>query len=120
LLIVLKIIYSYIMYLQRLLFSYPARLLSPVQSTCGRCHMPWSIVDGHITEYKVIHKECGCFEATEGCFPLCESCWHDLTPEKRLQYYEIWWKSTRHQLERANIAYEDDWEYIKQAVSGGY
>lgn len=53
------------------------RLRNPNLSTCGRCCRPWSTVKGHTTE----------MDDHTGVFPLCESCWGCLTPEKRLPYY---------------------------------
>jgi len=50
---------------------------SPGYSTCGRCGTPWNHTQRHSTEYS----------ETEGCFPLCEACWSELTPEQRLPYY---------------------------------
>ena len=45
--------------------------------SCGRCGRTWKFVKGHSTNYSENH----------GCFPLCENCWKDLTPEQRLPYY---------------------------------
>lgn len=55
-----------------------ARVASPDYSYCGRCGMPWSRVEGHVTNYG----------EGRGCFPLCEGCWDLLgCPEARIEYY---------------------------------
>lgn len=51
---------------------------SPGFGWCYRCLMPWNLVESHVTHYGVGH----------GCFPLCDWCWPQLTPEERLPYYE--------------------------------
>lgn len=48
-----------------------------VLGACGRCKRSWKWVEGHSTP----------FNDHEGCFPLCEGCWHELTPQQRLPYY---------------------------------
>lgn len=46
---------------------------------CARCRASWKFANGHDTPYS----------DNEGCFPLCEACWHDLaTPDARLPFYE--------------------------------
>jgi hypothetical protein len=78
------------------------RALSPDISTCGRCKRPWKSqkqkligprryqqlerfrfyglvgVESHDTSYNANH----------ACFPLCQGCWSQLTPDERLPYYE--------------------------------
>jgi hypothetical protein len=56
------------------------RAASPDFGCCNRCGMPWSVVEGHSTQWDE-HNGCG-------CFPLCESCWAELTPETRVPFYE--------------------------------
>lgn len=55
--------------------------LLPGRGTCFRCHRPWRSngigAEEHITTYS----------DTGGCFPLCEGCWSELTPDERLPYY---------------------------------
>jgi hypothetical protein len=51
---------------------------APNLSWCYRCHTTWAYVVPHETRYSV----------SSACFPLCEKCWADLTPEQRLPYYE--------------------------------
>lgn len=84
------------------------RALSPGIGTCYRCCRPWKCpaqrrigprtwqqqgynrlfnlvgVDEHSTPYGP-HTRYG---QMSGCFPLCERCWSNLTPETRLPYYE--------------------------------
>lgn len=56
-----------------------ARFRSPGYSWCLRCGMPWTKVEGHITNYG---------SDGRGCFPLCEGCWTSLeTPDARIEYY---------------------------------
>ena len=85
----------------RLLFSKLAQLLYPGYSFCGRCKMPWSLVELHNTHYN----------NHQGCFPLCEDCWNDLSINDRLPYYEYL------------VFYEwgkpDLWKDIEQAVLNG-
>ena len=67
--------------------------------TCGRCNRHWGICEYHVTH----------FSSSEGCFPLCEECWQELTPETRLPYYrELWEQRGTSSVER--------WEKIKKAV----
>jgi hypothetical protein len=33
------------------------------------------------------------YSDSKGCFPLCESCWSELTPETRLPYYKELYES---------------------------
>lgn len=67
----------------RRIVGFFARLIFPVCSSCGRCGRPWTICEGHTTPY----------DRSGGCFPLCEQCWRELTPEDRLPYYEELFKS---------------------------
>lgn len=55
-----------------------ARAAAPGYGCCYRCQMPWKFTEGHTTYYG----------GGRGCFPLCEPCWADLTPEQRLPFYE--------------------------------
>ena len=69
------------------------RLLALIESPfaigyghCGRCKRKWKFVHGHVTDYQI----------GSGCFPLCENCWEELSPEQRVPYYiklvELWMK----------------------------
>lgn len=62
----------------RLACATAARLVSPGYGCCYRCGMPWSFTEYHVTHYGNGH----------GCFPLCEACWSELTPEQRWPFYE--------------------------------
>lgn len=55
-----------------------ARGFAPGYSHCYRCGMPWKFTESHSTMY----------DGGRGCFPLCEDCWSDLTPDERLPFYE--------------------------------
>lgn len=69
---------------QRKLMAKLAKPFSSGLSSCGRCNRTWNICTGHTTQYNEY----------SGCFPLCEECWGELTPEQRLPYYmdlmDIW------------------------------
>lgn len=45
---------------------------------CYKCGTPWNCIRSHTTDYT----------PGQGCFPLCEKCWQELTPEQRLPYYD--------------------------------
>jgi hypothetical protein len=60
------------------------RPLAPGYSWCMRCKTPWKFTKAHYTPYT----------EDRSCFPLCETCWQELTPEQRVPYYEKlvkWW-----------------------------
>ena len=73
---------------------------------CMRCGHRWNHVKGH---------------DTVSCFPLCESCWSQMTPENRLPYYlklrNIWLSSARDTTDIKNI--ESEFMVIKEAVLAG-
>lgn len=55
------------------------RVMAPGYGCCYRCQRPWKFAKAHTTP----------FITSEGCFPLCESCWAELgTPEERWPYYQ--------------------------------
>jgi len=54
-----------------------SQLINNGWSGCQRCGIIWGFTHPHITNYT----------HSDGCFPLCESCWKDLTPEERLPFY---------------------------------
>lgn len=64
--------------LLRRVWGFVARLFSPDYSWCKRCRRPWTVAREHSTYY----------QQGSGCFPLCRSCWGDLTPAQRLPFYE--------------------------------
>ncbi len=82
-----------------------ARIFYPRYSTCGRCGRPWSICEDHTT---IFEKEDG--SPHRGCFPLCEDCWRELSPEERLPYYRELYDLWIRQGSKA------DWSMIKKAV----
>lgn len=55
-----------------------ARAAAPGYGWCYRCGMPWKFAEYHVTNYS----------NGSGCFPLCEPCWAELTPEQRWPFYE--------------------------------
>lgn len=109
---------------------------------CGRCGRTWDVVHGHSTPYadskwtvtvgKLREGERPEFTVDgvpndgqphevvvangDGCFPLCEQCWGELTPEQRLPYYRTLldsWKS------HGNPEVESKWTGMKAAVLAG-
>lgn len=48
---------------------------------CRCCGRTWNVCECHPTQY----------DEGEACFPLCEECWSQLTPETRLPYYRTVW-----------------------------
>jgi hypothetical protein len=109
------------------------RFLSPGFGWCYRCKRPWKSpaqkrvgprtyqqlnhdrfygfvgVQEHLTPYK----------NGSSCFPLCEGCWSELTPEQRFPYYQQlvrkWiWLTPENQDE-----YEADAKLIYEAVLDG-
>lgn len=58
-----------------------SQLLSPGYSACGKCHTTWRFVKDHTTPYSQMG----------AMFPLCEQCWHELTPDERLPFYRDLW-----------------------------
>lgn len=54
-----------------------SRAVSPGYGCCGKCGTSWLFVEGHSTPYN----------DHSACFPLCERCWDELTPDERLPYY---------------------------------
>lgn len=46
-------------------------------SGCRRCGRSWLVAKTHCTPYT----------EGNGCFPMCELCWSEITPHERLPYY---------------------------------
>ncbi len=67
--------------------SWIERFYSLGYGWCECCGRPWARVEGHSTPYV----ECG------GCFPLCKSCWSQLTPTARLPFYRALWEKWEQQ-----------------------
>lgn len=68
----------------RLMRGRALKPLAPGYSCCFRCETPWKFTDHHATPYG----------GGRACFPLCQECWSELTPEQRVPYYEQllkWW-----------------------------
>ena len=78
----------------------------PQMGSCGSCGMTWNVCEGHSTNYT----------ESSGCFPLCELCWKELTPETRLPFYRKLWDSW----EKENVVDKDNrWKNIEKAVLEG-
>ncbi len=90
-----------------------ARQIFPLYSWCGRCGMPWRVTKNHMTGVN----ERG------GMFPLCESCWKDMTPQERLPYYRKLYESwLRPVILPDGTPYKGTnltWEEIEAAVLAG-
>lgn len=82
-----------------------------VLGQCGNCKVSWKWVDGHSTM----------FTQSSGCFPLCEKCWSELTPEQRLPFYRELFDSNIASARKYNYPPppESEWELIKAAVLAG-
>lgn len=84
-------------------------------SWCGRCKRVWAICEGHSTHYL----------EGRGCFPLCEECWGELTPDQRLPYYRDLWLRWREEIKKARLdpRYKKcrvvQWRWVKKAVLEG-
>lgn len=74
---------------------------SPGYGWCERCQTCWDYVHGHITE----------LGDGSGCFPLCERCWSELTPQERLPYYRRLFDKWL-----ADGCTDRDWKTYEQAV----
>ncbi len=85
--------------LSRWLVGEVDRIAHPTTGYCLRCGRTWRClgIKGHTTPFCLVdaggictaplHEEGLRFHA--GCFPLCEDCWSELTPEARLPYYRL-------------------------------
>jgi hypothetical protein len=86
-----------------------SRVFAPGYCWCYACGTAWKFVDGHVTHYTERD------EMGRGCFPLCEKCWGERTPEQRLPFYRrLWelWNGDGHTT-------EDEWVAIRSAVMAG-
>lgn len=83
-------------------------------SGCGRCRNTWNWTEEHATPYKPGH----------ACFPLCQHCWQQLTPQQRLPYYmqlhDRWLRNAqqRHDWDHWHQTFTE-WPNIKTAVLQG-
>lgn len=82
-----------------------SKILTPSYSACQKCDTTWAFVKPHCTDY----------EEGKGCFPLCEKCWNELTPEERLPYYRMLWNIWSYW----NKQNEEKWIKINKAVLEG-
>ncbi len=87
-------------YIPQYLKSIPASAFS----ACGRCETSWKYTEGHTTYYS----------ETSGMFPLCESCWQQLTPSERLPYYKKLYNDWKRMGDTVV-----SWENIEKAVLAG-
>jgi hypothetical protein len=85
------------------------QLFAPGYGWCLRCETPWVFVHWHTTEYG---------SHGRGCLPLCEKCWTELTPEKRLPFYreliELW-----HDEPGRELLFGEEWPLVEIAVLSG-
>ncbi len=77
-----------------------ARWRHPGSSWCGRCGRPWTVRPGKGTEF-TLKNHATDYGQGSACFPLCESCWSQLTIDERLPYY---------------VALVNEWERIGSPV----
>lgn len=79
-----------------------------VYGWCFCCKRQWDIVEGHRTYDP---------EGTSGCFPLCEECWADMTPEERVPYYDRLfadWEADWKKRNDKSPTPDDDYSDLKQ------
>lgn len=98
-----------------------SHMLAPGFSSCHRCDTCWHFVREHCTDYEIepsgpVEGEQASFQVTgSGCFPLCQWCWEELTPDERMPYYKQLWDSWAQWGERD----EKQWFAIQEAVLRG-
>jgi len=89
-----------------------AHLLGFGYGHCLRCETPWCFVEYHHTQYT----------DSSGCFPLCQKCWSELTPEQRLPFYrelvDYWYMNWPPRADEPKFS--DTWHDVKTAVLNGY
>lgn len=86
-----------------------AQLFAPGYSWCLQCKTPWRFVKGHTTKYT----------QSNGCFPLCEKCWAELTPEQRLPFYRALIIEWARQDCCNGEEFDKTWHDIREAVLAG-
>ena len=86
-------------------YSFVYRFFAPSYGSCYRCKMPWNVVEGHATPYR----------EGNACFPLCEQCWRELTPEERIPYYSMLFYEWGHRPGCPAVL----WNQIRAAVLDG-
>lgn len=70
-----------------------ARMLHPSYSWCQRCGWPWKYAEGHTVWYEF--DQCG---GTRGCFPLCELCFRESSPDEVVHHYRKWAENANREL----------------------
>ena len=81
----------------------------PGYGGCYRCQRRWPICQSHATPFRNQDGE------KHGCFPLCQECWEELTPEQRLVYYQQLWA----EWESWDKMPREEWHRIEEAVKQG-
>ena len=76
---------------------------------CPRCGTTWAHVRGHLTYYTGGHS----------AYALCEPCWADLTPGRRLPYYRALLDGWKREAPADADQLEADWPAIRDAVLAG-
>lgn len=78
---------------------------------CYRCGGTWDVAEKHYTPYM----------PGRACFPLCETCWQELTPSERLPYYDALVDSwlTFAETNAEVLEYEEARELIREVVAAG-
>jgi hypothetical protein len=88
------------------------RLLFPGYGSCYRCGRTFNFLTKyHFTEHR-----------KGGCTPLCEACWSELTPIRRLPYYArvyITWVMSGGNSNISREYWNDLWVAISEAVMDG-
>lgn len=74
---------------------------------CGRCCVPYL----HELNGPKFHDTM--YAESSSCFPLCEACWWELTPEERLPFYRTLFESWA--IEKSEAL----WSQISEAVLAG-
>jgi hypothetical protein len=82
------------------------QVFAPGYGWCLRCKTPWLFVSWHDTQYGA---------DGNGCLPLCEKCWGELTPAQRLPFYrqliESW-----HERPGRGLTLDEEWPLVESAV----
>ena len=88
-----------------------AKPFSPGYSCCSHCGRTWNICKSHVTM----------ISSSDGCFPLCEQCWGELTPEERLPHYKALYREwlAYGYLDDGGQPWEETWRQMKTAVMNG-
>lgn len=78
-------------------------------STCASCGLPWWCVQGHSVPYDRAVSSLS-DNYSQACFPVCESCKHNLNPDEILPFYERWVRE----------AYPDNPDYVQNVKHNLY